>query len=521
MGERLMSDKSLDGSSWKLAEPHAGEAQGMVVSGFSHLPVSQTLLLQFDWQEGARGGAWLKALDEVAPVSPADGKQDASVSLGITATGLRKMGLGEDVLAGFSRPFLEGMFQVDRMRRLNDRVGTQWSECVIDGGPLWSANTPSQDADEGSGLRSSLPRRDNTTIQTPISVHAILILHCKEADQAASWAERTADALMECGVKVVRSKETTLGFDENGMVREHFGFVDGLSQPTPWDAKAVVDAGPKPDPINSIALGDILLGHVDGHHETTQGPLVEKNGTGLADPDNPDGLDLLFNGSYFVVRELRQDVAGFWKHAEKVAESMGTDPATGQTRPSDWVGERVIGRAMSGDVLRPDGVLARKDPAVPDNGFLFWDDDRDGLGCPLGSHIRRGNPRDGLATKPSQKKSLLASSNRHRIIRRARKFGPYIEDRMVDDGVERGLMFGVVNADIERQFEFVQQIWMMSPSFRTLFDETDPLVGPGSAFSLGAEPVRRRVEIENHTKLAGGEYFFLPSLPAIKWLSGL
>lgn len=516
-----MTSKYSTGDAWKLAEPHAGEAQGIVVSGYAHLPVTQTLLLHFDWESGARGGVWLKALENVAPVTAADGKQDTSVALGITATGLRKMGLAEEVLEGFSTPFLEGMFQVDRMRRLNDRVGSEWSGCVLEGGPIWSANTPVPEICDASQQLAALPKRDPTVVTTPITVHAILILHTQEADDAASWAKRVAAELAKCGVSVVRQKETTLGFDENGMVREHFGFVDGLSQPTPWDAKAVKNAGPKPDRVNGTALGDFLLGHVDGHHETTKGPLVAGPGGGLADPDDPDNLDLLHNGTYLVMRELRQDVAGFWNGAKSAAESLGTDPQTGEAFESDWIAERIIGRAMTGDVLRPHGVAPRKDPALPDNEFTYWDDDRVGLGCPLGSHIRRGNPRDGLATKPSQTKSLLASSNRHRIIRRARKFGPYIKDRMVDDGVERGLMFGVINADIERQYEFVQQIWMMSPSFKTLFGETDPLIGPDTPLTIGAEPVRRRVTIQNYTKLAGGEYFFVPSLPAIKWLSGL
>ena len=188
----------------------------------------------------------------------------------------------------------------------------------------------------------------------------------------------------------------------------------------------------------------------------SKGPLVARDHKRPVDPDDPDNLDLGFNGSYMVVRELQQDVAAFWNNAANAAKSLGVDPETGHERPSDWVAERVIGRAMSGDVLRPHGTLPRKDPKLPDNSFTYFDEDRHGLGCPLGSHMRRGNPRDGLATKASQKKSLLASSNRHRIIRRARKFGPYIEDRMKDDGIERGLMFCVVNADIERQFEFVQ-----------------------------------------------------------------
>lgn len=487
----------------------------MIVSGYNHLPVSQTLFLRFDWDHSARGGEWLKALQQEAPVTPADGKQDSSVGLGIAASGLMKMGVDESIMAGFSAPFLEGMFQVDRMRRLNDQIAGEWSPCVIAGGPLWSANTSAPVVQDPSGLRSQLPRREDTSVHTPQSVDAIVILFCKDAEEATNWGGRVEKAFLTKGVKVVRSKLTNLEFDENGMVREHFGFGDGLSQPIPWDPEAIENAGPAPDPVNGIALGDVLLGHVNGHHETSLGPFVTKGSRLLEDPDDPDKLDLGRNGSYLVVRELWQDVAGFWTSAKQVAEKLGEDFS------SEWVAERVIGRAMSGDVLTPEGIRSRKDPLAPDNDFTFWDDDRKGLGCPLGSHMRRGNPRDGLATKPSQKKSLLASSNRHRILRRGRKFGPRIKDRMVDDGEERGLVFLIVNADIERQYEFVQQIWMMSPSFGTLFDETDPLLGPGSCLTVGAVPVRRRLHMANHVKLAGGEYFFLPSLPAINWLSEL
>ena len=122
-----MSGVKSNSESWKLAEPHAAMAQGIVVSGYKHLPVAQTLLLSFEWDSSVRGGAWLKALHKVAPVTPADGKQDTSVALGLTAMGMREMGVSSDILDGFSPAFREGMFQVDRMRRLNDMVGTEWS----------------------------------------------------------------------------------------------------------------------------------------------------------------------------------------------------------------------------------------------------------------------------------------------------------------------------------------------------------------------------------------------------------
>jgi deferrochelatase/peroxidase EfeB len=88
-----------------------------------------------------------------------------------------------------------------------------------------------------------------------------------------------------------------------------------------------------------------------------------------------------------------------------------------------------------------------------------------------------------------------------------------------DDGADRGLLFICLNTDITRQFEFVQQTWLLNSNFHTLFDETDPLVGPKGPFTLPEEPLRRRVPVETFIKLAGGEYFFLPSIAALKYLA--
>ena len=79
----------------------------------------------------------------------------------------------------------------------------------------------------------------------------------------------------------------------------------------------------------------------------------------------------------------------------------------------------------------------------------------------------------------------------------------------------------VVRADIERQFEFVQQTWILNKNFATLYDETDPLVGPQGNFTIREQPLRRIVEVETFIQSAGGDYFFLPSLPALKYLASL
>jgi hypothetical protein len=97
------------------------------------------------------------------------------------------------------------------------------------------------------------------------------------------------------------------------------------------------------------------------------------------------------------------------------------------------------------------------------------------FGCPIGAHIRRANPRDSLGAGGA---AAEASANRHRLVRRGRSYGPPLPPGEVnDDEVERGLMFVCLNADIERQFEFVQQNWINNPAFGGLYAERDPLVG--------------------------------------------
>src|SRR4029077_15263214 len=100
-----------------------------------------------------------------------------------------------------------------------------------------------------------------------------------------------------------------------------------------------------------------------------------------------------------------------------------------------------------------------------------------------------------------------------------RKYGATLAPPYTDDGADRGLLFICLNTDIARQFEFVQQTWLLHSNFPPLFDETDPLVGPKGQFTLPEEPLRRRVAVETFIKLAGGEYFFLPSISALNYLA--
>jgi len=485
-----------------LVDDHAARAQGLVVSPFAHLPEACALFLQLP---PVCGGAWLAGLQAVCPVTDASGKTEPASALGLTWTGLQAMGLDDTTLATFSPAFREGMHQIDRKRRLSDmpKDGT-----VIEGGPLWSGNTPETFPDPD----------DPTPIDTPKTVHAALLLYAANADALAAMLAPVLPVLQQHGITVSHQLGLSLRFDAEGCAREHFGFADGLSQPVPEGDAIVSPSGTKlqHDPLHGIAAGDVLMGHPNAQKEPAPGPILrqDRDPTGvLTAGAAPEGFrNLGLDGSYLVIRELRQDVAAFWK-------SM--DAAIGQDgRSAEWLASRVVGRTLDGDLLVPGGTLPRSGDC-PDNSFSFFATDPRGLGCPVGSHIRRANPRDGLAPNAIAAPDLLAAAQNHRILRRGRKFGPTIQDPRIDDGAERGLLFMCLNTDLARQFEFVQQTWMLNANFGCLFNETDPLLGPKGRFTVPATPLRFRPTVETFVRFAGGEYFFLPSLPALAYLQSL
>jgi deferrochelatase/peroxidase EfeB len=550
MGARSVTNPAKT-TSWKLRPPHDTRTQGLVVSGFNKLPSAEALFLFFDWPEnGPEGphtdgkGAWLRKLNDVAPITDADEADPCAAALAFTWTGLQKMGLSPDALGTFSAPFREGMYQEDRLRRLGDRIDGEWQGTVIEGGPRWSANIPVSREKRARSTERRLaeigrpPEQEKVGVATPITVHALLLLYERDKARTKAWAEVVENQLTHDGVKIVHRLSLDLHL-KDGIGREHFGFADGLSQPIPFAAQGrdgIADdcvtikhsEAATRDPWHGVPLGEILLGHINAHHESAPGPMLPENAAGAADlPTDgaPDGFrNLGLDSSYLVVRELRQYVAAFWNSLEAAAARIRAHDRGGPPITADWLAERIVGRNLDGHLLCPSGPLAADANNLPRNDFGFMKTDRYGLGCPLGSHVRRGNPRDGLANEPASARTLLDASNNHRILRRGRKFGPPPpppENRLKEDNQVRGLLFMCLNTDIPRQFEFIQQNWILNQNFATLFDETDPLVGPKGQFTIPEQPLRRTITVETFVQSAGGEYFFLPSIPAIKYLATL
>ncbi len=181
----------------------------------------------------------------------------------------------------------------------------------------------------------------------------------------------------------------------------------------------------------------------------------------------------------------------------------------------------------------------KDDPALgSDNEFLYHAlGDEDGLKCPIGSHIRRTNPRDSLEPDPGSDRSIEVGK-RHRLIRRGRSYGTPVANSMEaadvlatgDAAGERGLHFLCFNTHIGRQFEFIQHTWANNPGFDGLYDDDDPLIGDrgasygkaGGTFTIQADPVRTRVTgMPRFVQVRGGAYFFLPGIRALRFLASL
>ncbi len=249
--------------------------------------------------------------------------------------------------------------------------------------------------------------------------------------------------------------------------------------------------------------------------------------------DAPALRDLGKDGSYLVFRQLKQDVAGFWNSlAERSADVLDRVPAC------IGLAAKMVGRWPSGAPLVK--APTADDPALADdNDFMYFrSEDADGLKCPIGSHLRRSNPRDALDPVPGSDRSIDVGK-RHRIIRRGRAYGPPLAPSMDpadmigarDDGAERGLHFICFNTQLGRQFEFIQHTWVNSTKFDGGYAEDDPIAGARgngngngdtglSRFSrnrsAGASPGLPRFV---HT--VGGAYFFMPGVAATRYLAAL
>jgi len=270
---------------------------------------------------------------------------------------------------------------------------------------------------------------------------------------------------------------------------EPFGFRDGISHPA-IEGSGIPGSNPQERPIKA---GEFVLGYRDemGGVQKTTPEILGRNGT------------------YVVFRKLHQRVAAFRQYLKDTSTSAADE---------ELLAAKMMGRWRSGAPLAlcpfHDDPKLGEDPKR-NNDFLFEADDPTGLKTPGGSHIRRCNPRDA---------AIAGVARIHRMIRRGTAYGPMLpEGVLVDDGIDRGLMFAFVGANLGRQFEFVQSQWVNDGIFFGAGDDKDPIIGSGEVnFTLPRKPIRKRLQgIPKFVVTRGGEYCFMPGLRALRWLAEL
>lgn len=477
------------------AELERRDIQGIVLSGYGHLHCASYVLLRVADATSARG--WLGRL--TGDITTAEVKQEgASVNIAFTERGLARLGLHADTLSTFSRAFREGMATEHRSRILGDadeNAPANWD---------WGGTD-----DNAPDILLMLFGYDETALNELIG------------RQRAGFA---AGGIVEL---------RTLGAGRQPDSREHFGFADGMGQPaiegSPQAAKAL--------PRNLIKPGEVLFSYQNDYGKPADGPLVapaldperllpdappfdETQAATTADAATTALLrDLGRNGTYLVFRQLAQHVSDFWLFLDEATRRPDgqEDRAAAVRMASKFVGRWPNGAPL---VKSPDA----DDPALSnDDDFGYYERDPHGFKCPIGSHIRRSNPRDSLGPDPQ---TALSSANRHRLLRRGRSYGHRPLNPRVDDGDPRGLHFICLNSDIERQFEFVQLTWINNPVFGGLSGEVDPIIGhldKGDAMmTVPADPLRTRVHnLKRFVTVRGGAYFFLPGIKALRYLASL
>jgi deferrochelatase/peroxidase EfeB len=496
------------------------EVQGIVLSGYPDKPSTRYYLLTI--VDVAAACAWLGSELQRRPPTISFGDDrttdGCSVNIAFTSAGLEKMGLPKDAVDTFPWDFRDGMASPLRRRILGD----------------FDRNDPGKW--EWGGWDQNL--------------HVLVMVYATRAELAK--CATTLEGRWKKAFQILAKPDDGYRLKDS---REHFGFVDGLSQPAIETSPRSQRLRERGDVDGIIQPGEFVLGYVNERGQLPVSPSVAAvPNSRLAVITNADRsvsghppgaafprLDFGRNGTFLVYRQLEQDVFAFADLIENAAKLLGDGDTPCISDEADFrrlLAAKIVGRWDDGTSL----ALAPNSPPPPGsnlqsvNSFGYAEEDRYGLRCPIGAHVRRANPRDTL---DDDRQAAIRRIKRHRLLRRGRIYGKrtfgdgnrgwhaWDTKKKPADSEKRGLHFVAINASIESQFEFVQQTWMNTPFFGDLTDELDPLIGMPDIgdntprFTIQGVPVNRRFPLSwPLVTVRGGAYFFLPSRAALEFLVG-
>jgi Dyp-type peroxidase family len=445
----------------EAAQVELADIQGNVLRGYTY-PTAAYIFLRIDDVDRAR--ALLdRMLPRITTGEPWDEQPPTAIQLAFTYAGLERLGVPAETLASFPEAFREGM--AARAEVLGDRGAAAPEH--------WEAGL-------GTG-----------------EAHVLVTVWAVDNEHLDAVREELRQVGAEAGATTVINETRAEALPAG---RDHFDFFDGIAQPAVEGTGVAGRPGDgQPDGAGGwrdVATGEFLLGYRDEDGGLPEAPAAPFDR----------------NGTFMVYRKLHMDTAAFRRFTEEAGKPFQGGP--------EKVAAKIVGRWRDGTPLcaspdEPNPEIAADPGRI--NDFAYSGDPQ-GLRCPIGSHIRRVNPRDndgffgGLLT------------NRHRIIRRGRSYGPRLPDgAREDDGEDRGLVFVCFNVDIWRQFETIQTLWIDDGDRFALGGDKDPLVGcPGDGpakMTIPGNPPFFLSPVPRFVTLRGGEYLFQPSIGALRRLA--
>jgi Dyp-type peroxidase family len=524
------------------------DIQGSVVRAYGRysFPLARHFFLQIT--DAAAGRRFIEEIGpRVTTAAPWGERPPVTLNVGFTFYGLLALGLPTRTLQGFPMEFADGMrarafILGDRDPALTEEEARGWD---AEWDPIWRENAPLSSREVHVWLSMNAQARPET--DEPVA----------ELEARTDWLRGVCrDA---CGGKVrivaghgrdgvAEWQEGRAIFDrlpDGSMIptpREHFGFNDGIGDPIfegqlpPEETRdrvigrgKLMGKGWEP-----LATGEFLLGHPDESQELPPAPA-------------PWGFSR--NGAFMVWRKLHQNVgtwdAVFGDEAKRYAKVMGVShdealvtlrakavgrwpdgiPLARVATHAEWLAERSRLGLDDPDPMRALQAARRFLGSAEASDFRYADDMK-GYRCPGGAHLRRVNTRDYLdpLNDPDGRNPRATSqlNKRRRILRRGL---PYGRSGGTDD-TEQGVVFMAVCASIMRQFEFIQQQWLNYGLDFNAGNDGCPVLGDHRTHRRfvipsrpdGGKPPYVMDSLRTFVEARGGDYFFLPSMTALRMM---
>ena len=472
------------------------DIQGVILRGYSHHPYIRFFVLRIRDVAGAKQLCRSLAGEGAPPLTVTTSRQwkirpPYCLNLAVTSSGLKKLA-GEDgyetIQQGTSSalfdPFDTGAAEPKTAASIGDREESAPEHWWKNGNWKLPGAPTNDDLDLLVGLYTSNAPDRETFAQKFLAM----------IPGAAAGTPAVVPAFVQDSDPLP---------DDAGRPTEkiHFDYVDGISQPrvkdTPWYRPD--------DPMDQRPSVE------SWHFVISNAPAA-----------NYAADDALINGCFGAFRLLYQDVGRF-----KCFLAQSKNP--------DLLAAKMCGRWQDGTplILSPDAP----NPALQGkalNNFNYLKEDPDGAVCPFASHIRRSNPRDDVQVTGN---GTPADQQQHRVMRRARPYGPPYTEKTAD--AQRGLVGLFLGANLTEQFQFVMEQWIGSPGFHRPPDSpnqsgVDPLFGPilkdaaeSHDFEYLANAPRKSGDkaswntvkgLSRFVRTDGALYVFIPSIKTLKAL---